>query len=103
MFQFIESPVIVWLILMFFFLFFFVLFFTILPKTNGKHQINTGPSMKVSKENRSECANLGFLEKLPKGDPIPKECLKCQKLVECTMAKRAFEWYLGQSSVQNSR
>jgi hypothetical protein len=44
---------------------------------------------------------LGFLEKLPKGDPIPKECLNCRKLVECAMAKRAFDWYLGQNSGQN--
>jgi hypothetical protein len=38
---------------------------------------------------------LGFLEKLPRGDPIPKECLNCRRLVECAMAKRAFDWYRG--------
>ncbi len=72
------------------------------PKENGEKQTNTDTSMKVAKENSSECTMLGFLEKLPKGDPIPKECLNCQKLVECHMAKRAFNWYLGQDSAQNS-
>jgi len=102
MLQFLESPIIVWLIIMSFFLFFFVLYLTILPKTNEKHQINTGTSTKVAIENRSECTMLGFLEKLPKGNPIPKECLNCRKLVECAMAKRAFDWYLGKNSAQNS-
>jgi hypothetical protein len=102
MLQFLESPIIVWLIIMSFFLFFFVPYLTILPKTNEKHQINTDTSTKVAIENRSECTMLGFLEKLPKGNPIPKECLNCRKLVECAMAKRAFDWYLGKNSAQNS-
>ena len=101
MLQFLESPIIIWLIIMCFFLFFFVLYLTMLPKTNRKHQ-GTDTSIKAAEENRSECTMLGFLEKLPKGDPIPKECLNCRKLVECAMAKRAFDWYLGQNSAQNS-
>ena len=103
MFQFLESPVIIWSIIMFYFLFFSVLFLTMLPKSNGKRQINTATSMKVAKENRSECTMLGFLEKLPKGEPIPGECVSCQKLAECAMAKRAFNWYLGRNSAQNSK
>ena len=103
MLQFLESPVIMWLIILFFFLFFFVLFLTMLPRTNWKHQINTDTSIKIAKENRFECTMLGLLEKLPKGDPIPKECMNCEKLVECAMARRAFEWYLGKQSAQNSK
>ena len=101
MLEFLESPVIMWLIITFFFLFFFVLFLTMGSRTNGKHQ-GTDTSMKMVKENGSECTMLGFLEKLPKGDPIPKECLNCRKLVECAMARRAFDWYLGRISAQNS-
>lgn len=98
MFQFLESPIIIKLIITFFFLFFFVLFLTMMAGTNGKHQISTDTTTKAAKENRSECTMLGFLERLPKGDPIPKECLDCQKLVECAMARRAFDWYLGRKS-----
>jgi len=100
MFLIFETPLLVALIILLCFLFFFVLLRTELPRTNGKHQ-GTDTSMKVAEENRSECTMLGFLEKLPKGDPIPKECLNCRKLVECAMAKRAFDWYLGQNSAQN--
>ena len=102
MFQFLESPVVIWLIIMLFFLFFLALFFRMLPKTNGKHQKNTDTSMKIAEENRSKCTVFGFLEKLPRGDPIPDECMSCPKLVECAMAKRAFDWYLGQNLAQNS-
>ena len=103
MFQFLESPIIIKLIIAFFLLFFFILFLIMSPRKNGKHRISTDTSMKVAKENLSECTMLGFLEKLPKGDPIPKECLNCQKLVECAMAKRAFDWYLGRKSDQKSK
>jgi len=72
------------------------------PKENGENQTNVGTSTRVAEESSSECAMLGFLEKLPKGDPIPRDCLNCRKLVECAMAKRAFDWYLGQNSAQNS-
>ena len=101
MFPIFETPLLVALIILLCFLFFFVLLLTELPRTNRKHQ-GTDTSMKVAEENSSECTMLGFLEKLPKGDPIPKECLNCRKLVECAMAKRAFDWYLGQNSAQNS-
>jgi hypothetical protein len=96
-----ETPLLVALIILLCFLFFFVLLRTEFPRTNGKHQ-GTDTSVKVAEESSSECAMLGFLEKLPKGDPIPKECLNCRKLVECAMAKRAFDWYLGQNSGRNS-
>ena len=105
MLQFLELPVIIWSIIMFFFLFFFVLFFRMLPRTNGKHQTYTDTSTKVAvsaKENRSECTMLGLLEKLPKGEPIPNECMSCQKLAECTMAKKAFDWYLGREASAQS-
>lgn len=69
-----------------------------LPRTDGKPRMNTGTPMKVAKKNNSECTMLGFLEKLPKGDPIPNECMSCRNLVKCVMAKRAFEWYTGHSS-----
>jgi len=101
MFLIFETPLLVALIILLCFLFFFVLLLTELPRTNGNHQ-GTDTSMKVAEENRSECTMLGFLEKLPRGDPIPKECLNCRKLVECAMAKRAFDWYLGKNSAQNS-
>ena len=71
-----------------------------LPRTNGKHQISTDTQMKVAKENSSECTVFGLLEKIPKGDPIPDECMSCRKLVECVMKKRAFDWYTGQDSAQ---
>jgi len=58
--------------------------------------------MKVAKENHSGCTMLGYLKKLPKGEPIPGECMSCQKLAECAIAKRAFDWYLGrEASVQS--
>jgi len=102
MFQFLESPFVILLMIALFLLLLLAFFSTMSPKENGQNPTNTDPSMKVAKENSSECTMLGFLEKLPKGDPIPKECLNCGKLVECAMAKRAFNWYLGQDSPQNS-
>jgi hypothetical protein len=102
MFQFLESPFIILLMITLFLLLLLAFFFTMSPKEKGKNPKNTDTSMKVAKENSSECTMLGFLEKLPKGDPIPKECLNCRKLVECAMAKRAFNWYLGQDPAQNS-
>lgn len=65
----------------------------------------TATSTKVAvraKENRSECTMLGFLKQLPKGEPIPNECMSCQKLAECAMAKRAFDWYLGREASAQS-
>jgi len=100
MFQFFQSPIIITLIIMFYFLFFFILFLTKLQRTNGKHRINNDTPRKVAKENRSECTMFGFLEKLPKDDPMPDECMSCKKLVECLMKKRAFDWYVGQDSAQ---
>ena len=85
---------------MFYSLFFFIMFLTRSPRTNRKHQISAVTSKKVAKESNSECTMFGFLEKLPKGDPIPDECMSCQKLVECLMKKRAFNWYVGQDSAQ---
>jgi hypothetical protein len=102
MFQFLGSPFIIPLMITLFLLLLLVFFLTMSPKENGINPTNHDTSMKVDKENSSECTMLGFLEKLPKGDPIPKECLNCQKLVECAMAKRAFNWYLGKDSAQNS-
>ncbi len=99
MLQFLESPTVVWFIILSFFLLFFILYLTILPK-NSRRQRSTGTSQVTVEENRSECTMLGFLEKLPRGDPIPTECMNCRKLVECAMAKRAFDWYLGQNSPQ---
>jgi len=102
MFQFLESPFVILLMITLFLLLLLAFFFTMSPKENGENPTNTDTSMKVARENSSECTMLGFLEKLPKGAPIPKECLNCQKLVECAMAKRAFNWYLGKASAQTS-
>jgi hypothetical protein len=102
MFQFLESPFVILLMIALLFLLLLAFFFTMSPKENGQNPTKTDTLMKVAKENSSECTMLGFLEKLPKGDPIPKECLNCKKLVECAMAKRAFNWYLGQDSAQDS-
>jgi hypothetical protein len=102
MFQFLESPFIILLTITLFLLLLLVFFLTMSPKENGMNQTNADSSMRVAEESSSECTMLGFLEKLPKGDPIPKECLNCRKLVECAMAKRAFDWYLGQNSAKNS-
>jgi hypothetical protein len=85
---------------MLYFLFFFIWFLTKLPRTNRKQQISTDTPTKVAKESRPECTMFGFLEKLPKDDPIPDECMSCQKLVECLMKKRAYNWYVGQNSAQ---
>jgi len=100
MFQFFESPAVITLVIMFYFLFFFVLFLAKLPRTNENHQMSADTSTKVNIESRSECTMFGFLEKLPKDDPIPDECMSCQKLVECLMKKRAYDWYTGQDSAQ---
>ena len=101
MFQFLESPFVILLMIALLFVLLFTFFFTMSPKENEQNLTNTETGMEVTRENGSECTMLGFLEKLPKGDPIPKECLNCQKLVECAMAKRAFNWYLGQEAVQD--
>jgi len=100
MFEFFQSPVIITLIIMSYFLFFFVLFLTKLPRTNGKHQISTDTSIKVAEESHPECTMFGLLEKLPKDEPIPDECMSCKKLVACLMKKKAFSWYVGQDSTQ---
>ncbi|UCD26457.1 MAG: hypothetical protein JSV75_06095 [Candidatus Bathyarchaeota archaeon] len=55
-----------------------------------------------AKEKHSKCTMLGFLKKLPKGEAIPNECMSCKKLAECVMAKRAFDWYLGQEASMQS-
>lgn len=35
-----------------------------------------------------ECSHyLGYLKTVPKGDPIPDECLTCPKLIRCTVKK----------------
>jgi hypothetical protein len=68
------------------------------PKRNGKQQMNTATSTKGAKEDASACIMRGFLKKLPKGEPIPNECMRCRKLVECSMEKRVFEWYIGHDS-----
>jgi hypothetical protein len=96
MFPFLESPFVIFLMIALLFLLLLTFFVTMSPKESGQNPTNTEKSAMVARENSSECTMLGFLEKLPKGDPIPKECLNCQKLVECAMAKRAFNWYLGQ-------
>ena len=74
---------------------FIVLYLTKSPETDVKHQITP---TKTAKEARSECDMLGFVEKLPKGEPIPNECMSCGKLVECSLAKKALNWYLGRNS-----
>jgi hypothetical protein len=102
MFQFLESPFITLLMIALFLLLLLAFFFAMSPKEKGQNPTKTDKSIKVAKEKSSECTMLGFLERLPKGDPIPKECLNCQKLVECAMAKRAFNWYLGKDSAQTS-
>jgi hypothetical protein len=83
MFQFLESPFITLLMIALFLLLLLAFFFTMSPKIKGQNPNKTDKSIKVAKENSSECTMLGFLEKLPKGAPIPKECLNCPKLVEC--------------------
>ena len=64
--------------------------------------MNTDTLMKVAKENHSGCTMLGYLKKLPKGESIPGECMSCQKLAKCAMAKRAFDWYLGREASAQS-
>ena len=105
MLQLLESPVVIWSIIMFFVVVLFLSFFMMFPKISGEHQIIPGVSTKVdvtAKESRSKCTMLGFLKQLPKGEPIPNECMSCQKLIECVMAKRAFDWYLGREASEKS-
>jgi len=105
MFQIFETPIFITLIIMFYFLFFFVLFLTKLPKENGKPQRNSKTSeekTRVAEKDHSKCTMFGFLQELPKGDPVPDECMSCQKLVECLLKKNAFDWYSGQDSSKKS-
>jgi len=96
-----EPPILITLIILFYFLFFFALFLTKLPRANGKPQKSVKTPKEV-KESHSECTMFGFLQELPKGDPIPDECMSCQKLLECLLKKKAFDWYSGQNSLQKS-
>jgi len=88
--------------MLFYFLFFFVLFLSKLRGVNGKNQKASKDRREVAEKGDSECSMFGFLEKLPKGDPIPDECMSCQKLVECLLKKKAFEWYSGEGSPKKS-
>ena len=47
MFQLLESPVVIWSIVMFFVVVLFLYFFTMLPKTSGENQIILGITTKV--------------------------------------------------------
>lgn len=102
MFQFFESPAFVFLFFIVSCVFLFVLFLKMCSGKNGEHQIRADMSTAVARERRSECEMVGFLEKLPKGDPLPDECISCPNLVECALAKRAFDWYIGQKSTPDS-
>lgn len=102
MFQFVESPAFVFLFFTVSCVFLFVLFLKMCSGKNGEHQIRADISIAVARERRSECEMVGFLEKLPKGDPLPDECISCPNLVECALAKRAFDWYIGQKSTPDS-
>lgn len=102
MFQFFESPAFVFLFFIFACVFLFILFLKMCSGKDGERQISADVSMAVAGERRSECEMVGFLEKLPKGDPLPDECISCPNLVECALAKRAFDWYIGQKSTPNS-
>ncbi|KPV63162.1 MAG: hypothetical protein AOA66_1012 [Candidatus Bathyarchaeota archaeon BA2] len=105
MFLIFETPVLIILIVVFYLLFFLVLFLIKLPEEHGKQQRNTKTSAeitRVAKESQPECTMFGFLRELPKGDPIPDECMSCQKLVECLMKKNEFEWYSRRDSSKKS-
>jgi hypothetical protein len=105
MFPIFETPILITLIIMFYFLFFFILFLAKLPKGSGNLQRNSNTSeeiTRVAQESHSECTMFGFLQELPKGDPVPDECMNCQKLVQCLLKKNAFNWYSGQDSSEES-
>jgi len=91
-----EPPILITLVILFYFLFFFVLFLTKLQGAKEGPQKNVKTPKEVVKESRSECTMFGFLQELPKDDPIPDECMSCQKLLECLLKKKAFDWYSGQ-------
>jgi len=105
MFPIFETPIFITLIIMFYLLFFFVLFLTKLPRENVKQERNSKKSeeiTRVAEKDHSKCTMFGFLRELPKGDPVPDECMSCQKLVECLLKKNAFDWYSGQDSSKKS-
>ena len=102
MFPIFEPPVFVTLIMLFYVLFFFVLFLSKLHGTDGKNQKAPKDQREVAEKGNSECTMFGFLEKLPKGDSIPDDCMTCRKLVECLLKKKAFEWYSGEGSPKKS-
>jgi len=105
MFPIFETPIFITLIIVFYLLFFFILFLTKLPRENSKQQRNSKTEeeiKRVAQEGHHQCTMFGFLQELPKGDPIPDECMICQKLVECLLKKDAFEWYSGQESSKKS-
>jgi len=98
MFPIFEPPILITLIMLFYFLFFFILFLSKLHGADEKNQKASKDQREVAEKGKSECTMFGFLEKLPKGDSIPDDCMSCQKLVECLLKKKAFEWYSGESS-----
>jgi len=102
MFPIFEPPILITLIMLFYFLFFFILFLSKLHEPNEKNQKASKDQREFAEKRNSECTMFGFLEKLPKGDSIPGECMTCQKLVECLLKKKAFEWYSGESSPKKS-
>jgi len=105
MFSIFETPLFITVIIMFYIVFFFALFIIKLPRENGKQQMQSKKSEKitqVAQEYNSDCTMFGFLQTLPKGEAIPDECMSCQKLLECLLKKNAYEWYSGRDSSKKS-
>ncbi|MBE0511714.1 hypothetical protein IBX38_01545, partial [Candidatus Bathyarchaeota archaeon] len=56
--------------------------------TQPQKQKEEPPVKPPEKEEKgpSRCAGyLGYLARLPKNDPIPRECLTCPKVLDCAM------------------
>jgi hypothetical protein len=109
MFPIFEPPFIIAFIIIVYILFFAAIFSIKVPEKTGRQQINSEKSKETAEEttrtaekSHLECTMFGFLQQLPKGDPIPDECMGCKKLVECLMKKSAFDWYSGENSSKKS-
>ena len=99
MFEFLGSPEFIFVFIVSASTILLVSFVSLLPRAKQEHQ-TIEPPVQAAEGNRFECTVLGFARSLPEGEPLPDECMSCPKLLECMVAKDAFDWYVGQKTAQ---
>jgi hypothetical protein len=99
MFEFLESPEFIFIFIVSASTILLVSFLSMVPRAKRENQTIETP-VRAAEGNRFECTVLGFARSLPEGEPLPDECMSCPKLLECMVAKDAFDWYVGQKTAQ---